>query len=326
MSDESRQPAPSAETPDIDSAEGKERQTGERPNPWWQPSQADIYKITLFSMIAGSLAAISAVVELFTKSGIVTFAVSAGILLLAIAAVLVSRPSEARSKRLALLLEIGGAIVLAGVTAVGILVYAGQPSRSPSTPSAPPTSPSAPTSPASVINSPAGPASTSPSSGKTSPVVSPDTSPVTSSDNGTPPIRHQGTLVLLGNGQTSYDLDSTASDWGAADGSWQSQNVQYFPVNSNGVPMLDIANAPENDVLMGTAGHWTYQDCANARYIQSFAASNPNSPLDKALDPGHGICVLTFDTPAKTDGGHYALLVVLARTGTTLTLRITVWQ
>jgi hypothetical protein len=48
---------------------------------------------------------------------------------------------------------------------------------------------------------------------------------------------------------------------------------------------------------------------------------------------GHGICVITQNTfePGtkellKSDGGHFALLVVKARTSTTLTAQDTVWQ
>jgi hypothetical protein len=134
---------------------------------------------------------------------------------------------------------------------------------------------------------------------------------------------------MLGDGATSYDLDSTASDWDASTGPWVSQNIQYFPDQENGrEPTLNIAEEPVDEVVLGTGGHWTYQDCAAARYNGSYNPKiNPNYAIGAAIDPGHGICVLTFDnTSSKTDGGHYALLVVKARTNTTLTLQITVWQ
>jgi hypothetical protein len=58
------------------------------------------------------------------------------------------------------------------------------------------------------------------------------------------------------------------------------------------------------------------------------STTGPNVVQGPVLDPGRGICVITQNTtnPRKTDGGHYVLLVVVARTGTTLTLQVTVWQ
>jgi len=146
----------------------------------------------------------------------------------------------------------------------------------------------------------------------------------------TPPIRNQGVLVLQGDGLTSYDLDSTASNWGVGTGiSWISQNIQYFPdQENNGQPTLNLPYEPEHDVLLGKGDHWTYADCAHANYIQSYdSKTNPNYLIGNAIAPGKAICVQTFDnTPQKHDGGHYALLIVLARSDTTLTMRITVWQ
>jgi len=146
----------------------------------------------------------------------------------------------------------------------------------------------------------------------------------------TPKVRREGILALSGNG-AAYDLDSRAASWGQTIGkAWTDQNIEYFPGR---VPLLAIAGEPATDVLMGTRGHWTYQDCADANYDSSYTASNPNTAKGSALNVGHGICVVTQNTfepgtkkPLKSDGGHFALLVVKARTSNTLTLRVTVWQ
>ena len=146
----------------------------------------------------------------------------------------------------------------------------------------------------------------------------------------TPKVRREGIFALSGNG-AAYDLDSRAANWGQTIGQpWTDQNIEYFPGHT---PVLAIAGEPASDVLMGNRGHWTYQDCANARYDSSFSASNPNTAKGSALNVGHGICVITQNTfePGtktllKSDGGHFALLVVKARTGTTITVQVTVWQ
>jgi hypothetical protein len=60
----------------------------------------------------------------------------------------------------------------------------------------------------------------------------------------------------------------------------------------------------------------------------SFSSSqNPNTPTAASLTKGSGICVKTFDnTTSKTDGGHYALLVVVSHSQNELVFRVTVWQ
>lgn len=144
---------------------------------------------------------------------------------------------------------------------------------------------------------------------------------------GTPKVRRHGTLVLLGNG-TAYDLDSLAANWSSSRGvAWVTQNVMYVPTGDHGKPILDIAFSPATDVLMGSRGPWTYRSCAKAHFDPSYV-NNPNAAIGSALNPGHAICVITRSTkqPRKTDGGHFVLLVVKARTNTTLTLQVTVWQ
>jgi WD40 repeat protein len=136
-----------------------------------------------------------------------------------------------------------------------------------------------------------------------------------------PAIRRQEVLILDGNG-TAYDLDSLAANWAPSSGTpWTAQNIMYVP----GIPILDIAGAPATDVLLGSEGGWSYQTCADAHYDPSFV-DNPNVPEAAALDPGNGICVETENTSQKRDGGHFALLVVLARTQAQLTLQVTIWQ
>jgi hypothetical protein len=143
----------------------------------------------------------------------------------------------------------------------------------------------------------------------------------------TPPIRRHGTLRLLGNG-TAYDLDSLAKNWDASIGvPWVAQNIMYAPFGNNGKPILDIAFAPATDVLMGKGGHWNYRSCATAHYDPSYV-KNPNVATGKALNVGHGICIITRNTkhPRKTDGGHYVLLVIKSITNTALTVQVTVWK
>jgi hypothetical protein len=66
-----------------------------------------------------------------------------------------------------------------------------------------------------------------------------------------------------------------------------------------------------------------------SEYTSDHAAGPPRArpAAGHAAHGKPGICVRTFDnTRHKTDGGHLALLVVIARTPSTLTLKITVWQ
>jgi endoglucanase len=147
-----------------------------------------------------------------------------------------------------------------------------------------------------------------------------------------PKVRRQGILTLAGNG-TAYDLDSLAANWDPSRGApWTFQNIEYVPPSKHDAAAVAFAYEPTTDVLMGTRGHWTYKDCADAKYDPSYGRGNPNNITGSALNVGHGICVITTNTyksnkkPLKTDGGHYALLVVKARTATKLTLQVTVWQ
>lgn len=149
---------------------------------------------------------------------------------------------------------------------------------------------------------------------------------------GSHPVRRRGILVLPGN-NTAYDLDSLAPGWDPLrNAPWTDQNIVYLPDLSGGRPGLLIAGEPASDVLMGAAGPWSYRDCQHADYDPRAAPDNPNVPVGDALDVGHAICVRTSDTvtpaggPLKTDGGHYVLLVVKARTAAALTLAVTVWR
>jgi hypothetical protein len=139
-------------------------------------------------------------------------------------------------------------------------------------------------------------------------------------------------LVLQGNG-TAYDLDSKASDWDAISGhSWIDQNISYVPDGDNGKPLVQFSGSPGTDVVMSGSGPWSYHACANAPYGVNQSIPGPNVIAGAALDIGRGICVETQNVPLtslsgpKTDGGHYALLVVRAITPTTLTLEVTVWN
>jgi hypothetical protein len=295
----------------------------------WKPTEDDKRLGSLALSVLGGISAITSLVALYARGSGAIVVWSAVVVLLMVIAIYVVRLTQDRQVTISLLWGVTGVVVIAGLAAGGIFVYVNRPAARPiAAPSASAAS-SRTTAPATSTTSLA--ATTPPATPKTSPDASPDASPDPSPHTppviAVPAIRHQGTLVLLGNGTTGYNLDSTASDWGKANGSWVWQNIQYFP-DSGGVPALNIANAPASDVVLGAGGHWTYQDCKDARYLQY---GNPqikkNNPVGPAVNPGHGICVLTFDnTSTKTDGGHYALLVVVARTSATLTLRITVWQ
>jgi hypothetical protein len=131
---------------------------------------------------------------------------------------------------------------------------------------------------------------------------------------------------MLGDGATSYDLDSTASNWDAGTGNWVSQNIQYFPYQET--RKSPPSTSPKSRLMKL---YWAPAGTGPIRIALKQTITNPkinpNYAIGAAIDPGHGICVRTVDnTAVKTDGGHYALLVVLARTSTTLTLEITVWQ
>jgi len=129
------------------------------------------------------------------------------------------------------------------------------------------------------------------------------------------PVRRHGRLVLAGNG-TAYDLDSLRPDWDSSVGvAWTAQNIEYAPA----VPGLLIAGAPYTTALLGTGGHWTHRDCVRAKY--------GGVPNGKAVHVGHGMCIRTINVRGKkTDGGHLALIVVLARSRSSLTLQVTVWR
>ena len=148
----------------------------------------------------------------------------------------------------------------------------------------------------------------------------------------TPQVRRHDVLVLAGNG-TAYDLDSLALNWDSSIGTaWTVQDIEYIPDYTKHIPALAIANEPTTDVRMGKRKNLSYQDCANAKYDPSYSSSNPNNLAGAAIGVGQAICVITQDTkgphgkPLKSDGGHYALLVVTARTASALTLAVTVWQ
>lgn len=106
---------------------------------------------------------------------------------------------------------------------------------------------------------------------------------------------------------------------------WTFQNIEYDPTQG-----LLIADEPMTDVLMGTGGNWTYQDCVQAHYDPADNLKNPNNIGMADLKPGNGICVHTrndsVNNPGKTDGGHHVLLVVKKVTPTALTLEVKVWQ
>jgi hypothetical protein len=138
-------------------------------------------------------------------------------------------------------------------------------------------------------------------------------------------------LVLQGNG-TAYDLDSLAPDWDPIAGhTWIDQNIAYVPDGDNGKPLVQLSGSPATDVVMSGKGPWTYQQCSSAPYGENQSIPGPNVIAGAALDIGRGICVETQNAPLtssggpKTDGGHYAVLVVKAITPTALTLEVTVW-
>jgi hypothetical protein len=136
----------------------------------------------------------------------------------------------------------------------------------------------------------------------------------------------------VGNG-TAYDIDSLAANWAPLiNHSWIKQNIAFEPDGNSGKPLVLFAGSPYTDVVMTGTGPWSYQDCASAPYGANHSLNGPNIITSPALDVGHGICVETQNTAStsnggpKTDGGHYALLVVQGITSTTLTLKVTVWQ
>jgi hypothetical protein len=139
-----------------------------------------------------------------------------------------------------------------------------------------------------------------------------------------PAVRRHGVLVLDDKG-TAYDLDAPPPGWNSSIGvPWSFQNISYYHHQG-----LGISDEPITDVVMGTGGNWTYQDCARAYYNQSYTDNSNNIGMSD-LRTGLGICVHTENdpknNPGKTDGGHYVLLVVQNVSSTALTLEVTVWQ
>jgi hypothetical protein len=182
----------------------------------------------------------------------------------------------------------------------------------------------------------ASPASTTLPSPSQSPTASvsptPPPSPSLVSSSPSPAVRRQGILILAGNG-TAYDIDSLAPNWAPLiNHSWISQNIAYLPTGNNGKPLVLFAGSPYTDVVMSGKGPWSYQDCASAPYGVNHSTTGPNVITGPALEIGRGTCVETEDAPLtsnggpKTDGKHYALLMVRGITSTTLALEITVWQ
>jgi hypothetical protein len=277
---------------------------------------------------ASATAAIAATVSLFAHGLVKVLVLTAGILLIISAVVIGYIRTRTLKVRMPLLLLIAAIVATAAISGgIAYSIRAGVHSAAGPALSHPALSHPALSHPASRRVTTPVPSLTSPA--PTTPAPTSPASPAAPAVPAGPAVRHQGILVLQGDGLTSYDLDSTASDWGAATGTWVSQNIQYFPdQENNGQPTLNLADEPQHDVLLGKGGNWTYTDCAHANYIQSFDANvNPNYLIGSAIAPGSGICVQTFDnTPYKHDGNHYALLVVLARSDTTLTVRIVVWQ
>lgn len=241
--------------------------------------------LSALSAVVGALASIVTIAALYVHGSTAILIWSVSVLIAAVIVVAVITWARGRTLRVPALAGIASALVLAGATAGGIVVYRDHPQAAP------------------------------PGSG--------------SSAGGTPTIRHQGILKLPGDDVTSFDLDSTAKNWGMAKGTWKYtwSNIQYIPYE-NGPPTLDIANAPAADVVLGTGGHWDYKTCADADYLSyGDPGLDRNDTVGINIDPGHGICVITFNNdPQKKDGGHVALLVVVSRTVAVLTLQVTVWK
>jgi hypothetical protein len=141
-----------------------------------------------------------------------------------------------------------------------------------------------------------------------------------------------GTLVLASNG-TAYDLDSLVAGWDPIAGhNWVAQNIAYDPTGDKGKPVVMFAGSPATDVVMSGEGPPSYRACAHAPYDPNASTTGPDVIDGPALDIGREICVETSEVPLtstggpKTDGNHFALLVVKAITQDALTLAVTVWN
>jgi hypothetical protein len=133
-------------------------------------------------------------------------------------------------------------------------------------------------------------------------------------------VRRQGTLVMADD-NSFYDLDSLAPDWGhvSAEMITGVQDLTYVlkPL-PRAKPHLYIYGRVA--VLVG--GSWTAQACVNAAYRDTLGQAD----VGYLVHAGQGFCVETFNSDAKTDGCHLALLIVKARTPQSVTLNITVWD
>lgn len=251
---------------------------------------ADILqRLNQLAVVVGGVSALVSLVALYVRGNTAIVFWSAGLVAVAVVAIIVIRLADGKRMDVSLLAALIGIIVVLTAAAVGgIIVYNARPS-------APPSAATTPTSAASTT-APVGPA-----------------------------VRNHGPLAMLGDGATSYDLDSTSSDWGAGTGNWVSQNVQYYPTEGNNGPTLNIANEPVDDVVIGKGTNWTYSDCANAHYDATYHP-NPNYVFGANITPGTAICVHTFNTATKKDGGHYALIEIVSHTATVLNVEIKVWE
>lgn len=132
---------------------------------------------------------------------------------------------------------------------------------------------------------------------------------------------------------TAYDLDSLSADWDPIAGhNWIEQNIAYDPLGDNGKPVVQFAGSPATDVVLSGEGSPSYQVCAHAPYDPNASTTGPSALDGAALDIGREICVQTSNVPRtstggpKTDGNHFALLVVKAITPAALTLEVIVWN
>lgn len=134
-----------------------------------------------------------------------------------------------------------------------------------------------------------------------------------------------GILVLQGDG-TAYDLDAVKTGWAPlANHTWITQNIMYDPTGYNGAPLIDIAGSPYTNVVMSGSGPWTYANCAAVHYGANPSTVGPNAVTGASLKVGEGICVRTRNTAIKSDGNHFALLVIKKVTQEQVTVDVTVW-
>lgn len=269
-----------------------------------------LQRLNQLAIVVGAVSALVSLVALYVRGNTAIVFWSAGLVAVAVVAIIVIRLADGKRMDVSLLAAIIGIIVVLTAAAVGgIIVYNARPSAHPS----------AATTPTSAASHRANATSAATSHATSNPTAASTTAPVG------PPVRNQGPLAMLGDGATSYDLDSTSSDWGAGTGNWVSQNVQYYPTEGNNGPTLNIANEPVDDVVIGKGTNWTYSDCANAHYDATYHP-NPNYVFGANIAPGTAICVHTFNTATKKDGGHYALIEIVSHTATVLTVQIKVWE